>query len=31
MGTYLAAAVLWLLLKRRCLRRHSPKDRHVAA
>jgi len=31
MGTYLAAAVLWLLLKRRCLRRHPPKDRHVAA
>ncbi|HEX8779522.1 MAG TPA: glycosyl transferase family 4, partial [Rhodanobacter sp.] len=31
MGTYLAAAALWLLLKRRCLHRHSPKDRHVAA
>ena len=31
MGAYLAAAGLWLLLKRRCLRRRSPKDRHVAA
>ncbi len=31
MATYLAAAALWLLLKRRCLRRHSTKDRHVAA
>ncbi|WP_426664005.1 MraY family glycosyltransferase [Rhodanobacter aciditrophus] len=31
MGAYLAAAALWLLLKRRCLRRRSNKDRHVAA
>ncbi|MFK2875874.1 glycosyltransferase family 4 protein [Rhodanobacter hydrolyticus] len=28
---YLAAAALWLMLKRRCLRRHPTKDRHVAA
>jgi UDP-N-acetylmuramyl pentapeptide phosphotransferase/UDP-N-acetylglucosamine-1-phosphate transferase len=31
MGAYLAAAALWMLLKRRCLRRRLPKDRHVAA
>ena len=31
MATYLAAAALWLLFKRRCLRRHSPRNRHVAA
>lgn len=31
MGTYLVAAVMWLLLKRRCLRRHLPKGRHVVA
>jgi UDP-N-acetylmuramyl pentapeptide phosphotransferase/UDP-N-acetylglucosamine-1-phosphate transferase len=31
MGTYLVAAALWVLLKRNCLRRHSPKGRHVAA
>jgi UDP-N-acetylmuramyl pentapeptide phosphotransferase/UDP-N-acetylglucosamine-1-phosphate transferase len=28
---YGCAAALWLLLKRRCVRRHLPKDRHVAA
>lgn len=28
---YLAAAATWLALKRRCLRRHSPEGRHVAA
>lgn len=28
---YMCAAALWLALKRRCLRRHLPKDRHVAA
>ena len=31
MGAYLVAAALWLLLKRRCLRRRLPKDCHVAA
>ncbi|MBA2078489.1 glycosyl transferase family 4 [Rhodanobacter sp. PCA2] len=31
MAVYMAAAAIWLLLKRRCLRRHSPRDRHVAA
>jgi UDP-N-acetylmuramyl pentapeptide phosphotransferase/UDP-N-acetylglucosamine-1-phosphate transferase len=30
-GFYLCASALWLLLKRRCLRRNLPKDRHVAA
>lgn len=28
---YLVAAVVWLTLKRRCLRRNLPKDRHVVA
>lgn len=31
MAVYLAAAVAWLALKRRCLRRHLPKAPHVAA
>ncbi|KZC38232.1 glycosyl transferase family 4, partial [Rhodanobacter sp. FW510-R12] len=31
MAVYLAAAVAWLALKRRCLRRHLPKVTHVAA
>lgn len=31
MAVYLAAAVAWLALKRRCLRRHLPKASHVAA
>jgi UDP-N-acetylmuramyl pentapeptide phosphotransferase/UDP-N-acetylglucosamine-1-phosphate transferase len=31
MAVYLAAAVAWLLLKRRCLRRHRPKASHVIA
>ena len=31
MAAYLAAAVLWLSLKRRCLRRHPFKVRHVIA
>ena len=31
MGTYLAAAIAWLVLKRRCLRRHPHKARHVPA
>jgi UDP-N-acetylmuramyl pentapeptide phosphotransferase/UDP-N-acetylglucosamine-1-phosphate transferase len=31
MSAYLAAAALWLLLKRRCLRRRLPRDCHVAA
>lgn len=31
MGVYLIAAILWLVLKRRCLRRDSFKDRHVIA
>ena len=31
MAAYLAAAALWLLFKRRCLRRHSPRNCHVAA
>ncbi|GAB3788431.1 MraY family glycosyltransferase [Dyella agri] len=31
MGAYLAAAGLWLQLKRRCLRRHSLREHHVAA
>lgn len=30
-GAYLLAAALWRGLKRHCLRRHSFKDRHVAA
>lgn len=29
-GTYLVAMALWVLLKRHCLRRRSPKGRHVA-
>jgi len=28
---YLGAATIWLLLKRRCLRRHRPKASHVIA
>ncbi|OOG56904.1 glycosyltransferase family 4 protein [Rhodanobacter sp. C03] len=31
MIAYLAASATWLTLKRRCLRRHPHKDRHVAA
>ncbi|HWU78234.1 MAG TPA: glycosyltransferase family 4 protein [Rhodanobacter sp.] len=31
MGTYLAAAIAWLVLKRRCLRRHPHKACHVPA
>lgn len=31
MGAYLAAAVLWLVSKRRCLRRHRYGARHVVA
>jgi UDP-N-acetylmuramyl pentapeptide phosphotransferase/UDP-N-acetylglucosamine-1-phosphate transferase len=31
MAVYLAAAVAWLALKRRCLRRPLPKASHVAA
>nr|WP_225563113.1 glycosyltransferase family 4 protein [Rhodanobacter sp. DHG33] len=31
MATYMLAAALWSGLKRKCLRRHSFKDRHVAA
>lgn len=31
MGFYLVATVVWLALKRRCLRRHLSKDRHVVA
>ncbi|EIL99194.1 glycosyl transferase family 4 [Rhodanobacter thiooxydans] len=31
MAVYLAAAVAWLALKRRCLRRHLPRASHVAA
>ncbi|WP_458068346.1 MraY family glycosyltransferase [Rhodanobacter sp. BL-MT-08] len=31
MAFYLCASALWLLLKRRCLRRNLSKDRHVAA
>ncbi|EIM04191.1 MULTISPECIES: MraY family glycosyltransferase [Rhodanobacter] len=30
-AVYLGAAVTWLALKRRCLRRHLPKASHVAA
>ncbi|MFC5435042.1 glycosyltransferase family 4 protein [Rhodanobacter umsongensis] len=31
MAVYLAAAAMWLLLKRRCLRRHRGKASHVTA
>jgi UDP-N-acetylmuramyl pentapeptide phosphotransferase/UDP-N-acetylglucosamine-1-phosphate transferase len=31
MIAYMAASAAWLTLKRRCLQRHSYKDRHVAA
>ena len=31
MAVYLGAAAIWLLLKRRCLRRHRPKAPHVTA
>ncbi|KZC18392.1 glycosyl transferase family 4 [Rhodanobacter sp. FW510-R12] len=30
-AVYLGATAAWLSLKRRCLRRHQPKGRHVAA
>lgn len=31
MAFYLSASAMWLLLKRRCMRRNLSKDRHVAA